>query len=347
MESKVLKTLVISLIFYLFTGISVSEASLISTKEEIDIGKQAATSLEKQYGLVDNKELQERIARIGSQLVAVSDRKDLPYTFKVLKVAEINALSLPGGPIYLNKGLIDYMPSDDEIAGVLAHELGHIVRRHSIRQMEKSMGLGVLFGVILGDRGGFLQQLAYGAIMAGYSREDEREADRLGFLYAWKAGFNPYGLQIGMKKLATLTERPNYGLFSDHPEPEARIALLKRYAQEAHIQPSVLESKQGALVTEGVWQMPLITETVDGYQPLYRAQFLAGNLWLASQKSSFNGGNFITFIEEDRILIYYDDLLVYTLTAQDALASNMSIADLAENYVQSIKTWADAKTAKF
>lgn len=343
MYCRLAKIVVLAVVFYLSNGLAVSYA--ISSKEEIEIGQKVAVSIEKQYGLVDNKDMQNRVAEIGRKLAAKSDRPELPYVFKVLNVGEVNALSLPGGFVYVNKGLIEYMPSDDELAGVLAHEIGHIAKRHSIRQMEKSMGMGILLAIALGEKGGFLTQLAYSAIMAGYSRSDEREADHLGFLYSLKAGFNPYGLQLGMQKLAELEDKPRYGLFSDHPEPEARVALLESYAKEGKITPVVkVSGPEAAVIADGDWQLPPITVAVDGYKPLYRAYLLAGNLYKVSQQQGFDGGKFITFNEEDKIKIYYDDVLIYTLTMQDALAVNTNLSDLAESFVRSVKKWADDKS---
>jgi len=110
-----------------------AQASWISTQQEINMGRSAAREIEKQYGLVQDQALQERVARIGNRIAAISDRKDLPYAFKVLDVKEINAFALPGGFIYVCKGLIDYMPSDDELAGVIGHEVGHVVKRHTVQ----------------------------------------------------------------------------------------------------------------------------------------------------------------------------------------------------------------------
>lgn len=114
--------------FYLLLGTAFpAEAGIISKQQEIEMGRETAMALEAQYGVVQDYELQERVNRIGQSLVAVSDRQDLEYTFKVLNCDEVNALACPGGFVYVFKGLIDYMPSDSELAGVLGHEVSHIV----------------------------------------------------------------------------------------------------------------------------------------------------------------------------------------------------------------------------
>ena len=117
-------------------GMPTASAGLISTKEEISIGRDVGKQLEEKYGLVDDPELQARVTRIGMSMVAVSDRRDMPYSFKVLNSKEINAMAAPGGFIYIFKGLIDLMPSDDDLAGVIGHDIGHVVKKHSVRQME-------------------------------------------------------------------------------------------------------------------------------------------------------------------------------------------------------------------
>ena len=118
------------------------------------MGRETAMALEAQYGVVQDYELQERVNRIGQSLVAVSDRQDLEYTFKVLNCDEVNALACPGGFVYVFKGLIDYMPSDSELAGVLGHEVSHIVEKHTVHQIEKQLLTTLLLAVATkGDMG--------------------------------------------------------------------------------------------------------------------------------------------------------------------------------------------------
>lgn len=323
-----------------FWGVATAEAALIGTKEEIDIGRKVANDLEKKYGLAEDAELQARVAKIGANLVAVSERKDLPYTFKVLKSKEVNALALPGGFIYVFQGLIDYMPSDEELAGVLGHELGHVVKRHTVRQMEKSLTMGILFGLIFGDRGVFLQNLAYNALMAGYSREDEREADRLGFVHSYKAGYNPYSMLLAMQKLADMENKPSYGLFSSHPEPDTRAALLKKQITQAGVYPQAIIEGETARVAQGEWTLPTFRVSYDNYKPFYRAYFAAGALYRAAQTPNFSPDRFVLNDIGPVIHIYYEDRWITTLSESDAAAAQMELINLAGLYLDNLRQWS-------
>ncbi|MDD4600180.1 Beta-barrel assembly-enhancing protease [bioreactor metagenome] len=335
--------LLICFVFALnMAGLPKAEAfSLISTKQEVAIGRDVAQQLEKQYGLVEDRELQERVNRIGQSMVAVSDRKSLTYSFKVLNSKEVNALAAPGGYVYVFQGLVDLMPSDDELAGVIGHEIGHITERHTVKQMEKSLGMGILFGAVFGSNGVLLQNLALNAIMAGYSRDDERESDKLGFLHSYKAGYNPYSMVMGLQKLSELNQKYQQNLFSDHPEGRARVALVKKYMDEAKIRPQVvlLEEGNSAQILDGEWKLPPITATFDGYKPLLRAYFAAGTLYRLSQLADYSDDKFITESDGTNCTIYYDDQKVITLTPDDAAASGTSVMDFAGSYIAKIKEW--------
>ncbi len=317
-----------------------AEAALISTKEEIDIGRRVAYDLERQYGLVNDPAMQERVARIGARIAAASDRHDIDYTFKVLNSKEINALALPGGFVYVFKGLVDYMPTDEELAGIIGHEVGHISKRHTVRQIEKNIGISILFGVVFGGRGALLQNLAMNAIMAGYSRDDEREADQLGFYHSVKAGYNPYSMLMGLQRLNDLPDKGSYGLFSSHPEPEARVARVQGYLNAANVHPTVTVKNGAAQITDRELNPPPLTATYRGIKPPYRAYLAAGALYLASRSADFSGDRFILDSDGTYITIYIDDRAIITLTPQDAAAAGVSIDELARQYVDAFKAWA-------
>lgn len=348
MMSRVTRIVFTLLLVFNIYGLSPAEAAIISTKEEISIGTSVAKQLEKQYGLVDDQELQDRVARIGASLAAVSDRRDLTYSFKVLNSKDVNALALPGGFVYVFKGLIDYMPSDEELAGVLSHEVSHVVRRHTVRQMEKSLMAQILLGVLFGDRGVFLQNLAFNAIMAGYSRADEQEADRVGFYQAVKAGYNPYSMLMTLQKLDDLDKKSggSYSIFASHPEPAARVNLVKGYIESMGIKPGVSLTDQEAAVTEGSWQLPAYTVTTEGYKPLYRAYFTAGALYQVSRLPNLRNDHFIVLSDEDKATIYYDDIKMAVLTQQDAAAAGISLAELTDQYIFKMRDWTAMKIQK-
>jgi predicted Zn-dependent protease len=333
-----------ALLVNFFVFVPTAEASVfgMSTKQEIDLGREVSKELEKKYGLVNDLELQERVSRIGNRIVAISDRKDLPYTFKVLNSKEVNALACPGGFIYIFKGLVDNMPSDDELAGIIGHEVGHVVKRHTVKEIEKSQRNALLFLIAFGSRGATLQSLAYNALMAGYSRDDEREADYMGVVHTMRAGYNPYSMLIGMQKIAEQNhEGANW--FSSHPDPESRIALIQGYLNDAKVRPQVVKKDQAAQIVDKDLALPPLYATFRGYKPLYRADFAAGILYQLSKLPDFNGDRFILDSDGTYITIFYDDREVLVLTPQDASANNTSLESLAGQYVSNLKAWAGAK----
>jgi len=210
------------------------ETFYYSTDKEVQIGKSMAKQVEDKYKLADDPLVQDRLERIGKKIVSVCDRKDIDYHFKVLDDNEVNAVSLPGGFVYVNKGLIDKVSSDDELAGVVAHEVGHIVARHSIKKLQAMMGYSlvrILTTQIPGSQEiGATADVAFTELMLGYSREDELLADQLGARYSKLAGYNPHGMLTFLKKLQEINRRKplqeiNY--FKTHPYVPDRIRTVK------------------------------------------------------------------------------------------------------------------------
>ena len=298
-----------------------AEAGLISKEEEINMGRDTARQLEAQYGLYQDPAAQDRVNRIGQSLVAVCGRKDLPYTFKILNADEINAMACPGGFVYVFKGLLDYMPSDAELAGVLGHEIGHVVKRHTVNQIEKNMWTTIGLIIATGGRDIGLASMASQALAAGYSRTDERGADKEGFTYSVRAGYNPYSMMLTLRKLDDLSKQqktPNYGLWSDHPEPEERVAVITKMQAPLQIKPSVKVNADGsATVSEGSWNFNL-TSGHGNDKPEYRAMALAGGLWCVRQRGQIDPNRFIVDDEGAQATIYYDDIQILTVYNLDA-----------------------------
>ena len=304
-----------------------AEAFLISTQQEIDLGKGVAKDLEKKYGVVNDPELQERVSRLGASIVAVSDRKDLPYTFKVLNSKEVNALAVPGGYIYLFKGLIDYMPSDHELAGIIGHEVGHIVKKHTVVQIERSLAVGVLFAILFGNsNSAILGDLISNALMSGYSREAEREADQLGVTHTMRAGYNPYSMLIGMEKLEAMSGKSDYGLFSSHPDSASRVKAVKeQIINEFKVRPVVNEAEKSSQVVDGAWNLPAFHNKYAGYSPRMRAYFTAGRIYRMTTRPDYSSDKMYINDLENATGIYYDDDKepLAVVTPQDATANGL------------------------
>lgn len=205
----------------------------MSTEQEVAIGDSVSKQIEKAYKLVDDKHMQERVELIGNRLAKVCDRKDLIYHFKVLDINDINAVSLPGGWVYIFKGLVEKSKNDDELAGVIAHEIGHIAARHAVKQQQAGsiMNIAMIAAALAG--GGNASQatnLALTSLMAAYSREDEFEADRRAVIYTKKAGYDPDALITFMQTMHEVGKnkiRP-YTYFRSHPYEGERVGNINR-----------------------------------------------------------------------------------------------------------------------
>ena len=226
-----------------------SDFALISEQEEIDQGRSYHPEIIKTYGLYDDPELQQYVNRLGQKLAAKSHRKDLEFHFTVLDSPEINAFALPGGYIYVTRGIMAYLDSEAELAGVLGHEIGHVTARHSVRQQAGQFAsslLGVLISATTGQSslGNLSQQLSTG-LVRGYGREHELEADRLGAEYLHKTGYDPDNMlevigvlkdqEVYEKRLAESENRePNtyHGVYSTHPRNDERLKTVVRAARE-------------------------------------------------------------------------------------------------------------------
>jgi len=210
------------------------ESYYYSTEKEVAIGRSMSREMEKQVKLVEDPLVQERVRSIGKKIAAVAGRKDIDYTFKAVADNEVNAVSLPGGFVYVNKGLIDKVSGDDELAAVLAHEVGHIVARHSIKKLQASIGytLALIASIPAANAGSARNaaSLAFTQLYLGYSREDELLADQLGARYTKLAGYNPRAMISFLEKLQENGRRKpaqpkNY--LKTHPYVPDRIRVVK------------------------------------------------------------------------------------------------------------------------
>jgi MAF protein len=211
------------------------ETFYYSTEKEVQMGQSIAREVSKKYKFVDDPLVQKRVEDIGKKVVSVCDRKDIDYNFKVLDEDEVNAVSLPGGFIYVYKGLIDKLDNDDELACILAHEVAHVVARHSIKKLQAIMGysiLRILTAVVpKGAELGSAADVAFTEIILGYARDDELLADQLASRYAKLSGYNPQSMIDFLVKLQEINRRKplqpkNY--FKTHPYVPDRIRIVKQ-----------------------------------------------------------------------------------------------------------------------
>lgn len=214
---------------------TVGQLNIVSEQQELQMGAQFADQLRTELTFIDDPEVVGYIDSLGQSIARVSQRSDIPYTFRVVNTDEVNAFAVPGGYLYVNRGLIEAADTESELAGVLGHEIGHVVGRHSARQMTQQYGLSAIAALILGDNPSMLTQVAAqiaatGAITS-YSRGMESEADTYGVQELYDAGIDPSGLATFFDKLVEM--RGGAGgskleqFFSTHPDPGARAGAVR------------------------------------------------------------------------------------------------------------------------
>jgi len=208
----------------------------MSTEKEIAIGRQLSAEIDRQAKLIDDPIITEYVNRVGQNIVLNSDAK-IPFTIKVIDSDEVNAFALPGGFFYVNKGLLLAADNEAEIAGVMAHEIAHVTARHAIETQAKGMlaQVGLIAGSIFlgGIPGAIIQNtagLGLGAGFAKFSRDAEREADKLGVQYLYAAGYDPGAMSTMFEKLASQNKKkPGFfaKTFGSHPQSVDRLEASK------------------------------------------------------------------------------------------------------------------------
>lgn len=209
------------------------ELVFMSDEEEIKIGKALAKQVEDRFNVAEDYLLQTRVNELGQRIVEACDRKSIIYYFKVLDKDEKNAFALPGGYVYVFKGLLEEVSNDNELAYILAHEISHIVARHSVDLLKKNLGFNIL--MTLAKAGAADSEtlrrtsVALDLLMLSYSREDELMADRLAVRFMQKAGFSPEGAISFLEKFKEIKRkapiRPLYG--RTHPYINERIRAVR------------------------------------------------------------------------------------------------------------------------
>lgn len=204
-------------------------------QEEIALGQEFAATLLGAKPLVNNPGLQRYVNTLGRWLAAQTERPDLPWTFGVLDDKGYNAFATPGGYIFVTRGLMERMRSEAELAGVLAHEIGHVLKKHHLNAVKASGWSGIAAELVSAKTGGNtkLTEFAKGVLARGLDKEDEFEADRLGVVIAARAGYDPFGLPAVLQVLqGESSQDSGFALmFETHPAPADRLGRLDALMQ--------------------------------------------------------------------------------------------------------------------
>jgi len=211
----------------------------VSTQQEVQMGQQEAQQVNAQLPMVQDAIIQNYVNALGQRIARTTSRSDLNWQFQVVNSDVVNAFALPGGYVYVNRGVLARASNMSEVAGVLGHEIEHVVRRHSVKQMEQAQGANVGVGILCALTGVCQSGLAQAAINVGgtavfakFSRTDEVQADEGGFNNVMRAGISPRGMYTFFQKLLAEEQQSGGGnvsaWFADHPGTSDRIADIQR-----------------------------------------------------------------------------------------------------------------------
>ncbi len=219
------------------------QIALVSEGQEIAMGREADRQIQQQLGLYPDAELQAYVERIGKKLAASSERPNLPWTFRVVDDPVVNAFAVPGGFIYVTRGLMTHLTSEAELVSVIGHEIGHVTGRHSVEQMSKAQlaQIGLIAGMVLQPElartYGDLASTGLQVLFLKYGRDDEREADDLGLRYLDREGYDPRQMAEVFETLGRVSAQQKQGRIpnwlSTHPTPEGRIERINAHIAKA------------------------------------------------------------------------------------------------------------------
>ncbi|MHC4362319.1 MAG: M48 family metalloprotease [Planctomycetota bacterium] len=244
--SRELGLLIVGFILCLCTGCAVNpisgeeELMFFPEKQDIEIGRKYAPEVEKHLGgRIDNNDLQEYIDGVGQRVARVCHKPNLEYHFVALDHKSVNALALPGGYVFITRGMLENLQTEAQLAGVLAHEIVHVVARDTSNMMSKEIGLNLLLvaaaSTVKAPRGAVTAaQVTTQIIGLQYSKQDERQADLGGLKYMVRASYNPSGMVETMEMFESREQTERDEFLSSHPSPENRIGYLKRKIQSKY-----------------------------------------------------------------------------------------------------------------
>jgi predicted Zn-dependent protease len=208
------------------------ELMFIGESQDLEIGKKYAPELEKQMGgKIANEALQNYVDSVGQKVAKVSHRRGWEYHFTALDDDMVNAFALPGGYIFITKGMLEQLTTEAQLASVLAHETAHVVARDTAALMSREIGIEILLAAVTSESTSQTARTAANLtrqiIGLRFSRTDEKDADLAGMDYMVRAGYNPNGMVETMQMLQNQQKVNTIEFFSTHPSPENRVAYLK------------------------------------------------------------------------------------------------------------------------
>ena len=258
-KSRLLMFFIVLALTIILSGCAVNPVSgdreivLMSVDDEKKIGAENAQQVKEQMGLIDDPALLSYVQSIGDRLASHSPYQEVSYQFQIIDSADPNAFALPGGYVYVSRGLLVLVNSEDELAGVIGHEIGHVAARHSVQRLTRAAPVGVVTGITAAAAGIFSPSLANAvagtgnllnmAILAPYSRDQENAADAIGQELAAKAAWDPEGIALFLKTLDRETKRQGKGgeqisFLSTHPSTPERIRETEQRSGEITRQPA-------------------------------------------------------------------------------------------------------------
>lgn len=232
--------------------------------DDVQVGRQAAAEVEQQLPILNDEQVQYYVSRIGQRLVDAIPREfqhpEFRYYFKVVNARDINAFALPGGPMYINRGMIEAARTEGEMAGVMAHELSHVALRHGTAQATKAQkysilsGIGAIAGAVIGGAPGAIigqgSQVAVGAYFLKFSREYETEADLLGAQIMARAGYDPRDLANMFRTIQSQGGSGGPEFLSSHPNPANRYERINQEATMLRVENPIRNSNEFASIQE-------------------------------------------------------------------------------------------------
>lgn len=222
-------------------GKKATQLQPMDSAQEAELGAGVASNLLGAAPLVNDAELQRYVNRVGLWLALQTERSDVTWRFGVLDTADLNAFATPGGYIFITRGLFGILRTEAELAGVLAHEIAHVLQKHHLNAIQKNAATGIgadALGIFLDQKASGLKREALGRLVGtgteiyarGLDRDDELEADRMGVVIAARAGYDPYGLAAVLQRLDAVNPEagPVALMFKTHPKPADRLQALER-----------------------------------------------------------------------------------------------------------------------